>query len=390
MMADAVSERLARGKMASELTTSIAEQAARSAADERLAKTGLLQRFLRQPSSGAVIGVVLVLALFYFVANPAMFSPRGVLNWVEVSAQLAVLAIGACLLMVAGEFDLSVGSMIAFAGMIMALMVVFGALPAWAAIIVGFSVALAIGAAIGVIRVRTGLPSFIVSLGFLFILRGASIVSARLFNETTLIGGLGEAKNHDFIAFIFGGEVFGDLFRWLTTEGIIAKLPNGTPVVPGVPMVIIWAVVLTAGAAYVLCCTRFGNWMFATGGDANAARSACIPVDRVRIILFMFSAFCATVFATTQVFDFGSADASRGLLKEFEAIIAVVIGGALLSGGYGSVLGALLGALIFGIVSQGFFFTGVDGDWFQIFLGAVLLGAVTFNDYTRRKITGGL
>jgi simple sugar transport system permease protein len=374
--------------MASEIT-SPAPPVTR-ATDERLERSGLFQRLLRNPSSGALIGVILVVTLFYFIANPAMFSPRGVLNWVEVSAQLAVLAVGACLLMVAGEFDLSVGSMIGFAGMIMALLIVFGTLPAGVAIIVGFAVALAIGWTIGAIRVRTGLPSFIVSLGFLFILRGASIVSARLFNETTLVGGLGEEKAHDWIAFIFGGEVFGGFFRWLAAEGILAKLPNGQPVVPGIPMVVIWALVLTAAAAYVLYCTRFGNWIFATGGDANAARSAGIPVDRVRIILFMFSAFCATVFATTQVFDFGSADASRGLLKEFEAIIAVVIGGALLSGGYGSVIGALLGALIFGIVSQGFFFTGVDGDWFQIFLGAVLLGAVTFNTYTRKKITGGL
>jgi simple sugar transport system permease protein len=358
--------------------------------DERHAAPNLLQWFLRKPSSGAVIGVVLVLVLFYALANPAMFSPRGVLNWIEVSSQLAVLAVGACLLMVAGEFDLSVGSMIAFSGMVMALLVAFGSLPAWAAILIGFAVALAIGWSIGSIRMRTGLPSFIVSLGFLFILRGASIVSARMFNETTLIGGLGEEKNRDLLAFLFGGEVFTGLFAWLAESGVIAKLPNGAPVVSGIPMVVIWAIALTCGAAYVLYCTRFGNWIFATGGDANAARSAGIPVGRVRISLFMFSAFCATVFATTQVFDFGSADASRGLLKEFEAIIAVVIGGALLSGGYGSVFGALLGALIFGIVSQGFFFTGVDGDWFQIFLGAVLLGAVTFNDYTRRKITGGL
>lgn len=358
--------------------------------DERLAKVGPVQRLLRYPSSGAMIGVAIVFILFVFIANPAMFSPRGVLNWVEVSAQLTVLAVGACLLMISGEFDLSVGSMIAFSGMVMALLIVFGDLPAWAAILCGFGAAMAIGFVIGTIRVRTGLPSFVVSLAFLFILRGASIVAARLFNETTLIGGLGNFKNTDVVAFLFGGEVFGGVFVWLAEVGLLAKLPNGLPVVPGVPMVVIWAIVLTAGATYVLNWTRFGNWIFATGGDANAARSSGIPVNRVRTILFVFSAFCATVFAATQVFDFGSADASRGLLKEFEAIIAVVIGGALLTGGYGSVIGAMLGALVFGIVSQGFFYTGVDGDWFQIFLGAVLLGAVAFNTYTRKRMTGGL
>ena len=362
----------------------------RNHADERLERSGIFQRVLRKPSSGALIGVVIVSLLFFFIANPAMFSPRGVLNWVEVSAQLAVLAVGACLLMISGEFDLSVGSMIAFSGMLMALLIAFGGLPAWAAIFVGFAAAMGIGFIIGTIRVRTGLPSFVVSLAFLFILRGAAVVSARLFNETTLIGGLKDFKQTDLVAFLFGGEILGGLFRWMADIGILAKLPNGAPVVSGIPMVVVWAAALTAIASYVLYCTRFGNWIFATGGDANAARSSGIPIDRVRIILFVFSSFCATVFAATQVFDFGSADASRGLLKEFEAIIAVVIGGALLSGGYGSVIGALFGALIFGIVSQGFFYTGVDGDWFQIFLGGVLLGAVAFNTYTRKRMTGGL
>ncbi|MGN6769622.1 MAG: ABC transporter permease [Rhizobiaceae bacterium] len=342
------------------------------------------------PSSGALVGVVIVAILFYFIAAPAMFSPRGVMNWVEVSAQLAVVAVGASLLVIAGEFDLSIGSMIAFSGMVMALLIAFGGLPAWAAILIGFTAAVGIGFLIGAIRVITGLPSFIVSLAFLFILRGAAIVTARLFNETTLIGGLQDYKNHDFVAFLFGGEILTGLFRWMSDIHVLAKLPTGQPVVSGLPMIVVWALGLTAIASYILLYSRFGNWIFATGGDMNSARSAGIPVDRVRVLLFMFSAFCATVFATTQVFDFGSADASRGLLKEFEAIIAVVIGGALLSGGYGSVIGAILGAVIFGLVSQGFFYTGVDGDWFQIFLGAVLLGAVAFNTYTRKRLTGGL
>ena len=349
-----------------------------------------MQRLFRLPSSGALLGLAIVLGLFALIANPAMFEPRGIVNWVEVSAQLAVLAVGASMLMVAGEFDLSMGSMIAFSGMAMALLIKFGGFAPWLAISSGFALALAIGALIGVLRVRTGLPSFIVTLAFLFILRGATIVAARSFNETTLIGGLQALKQSDPIAFLFGGRVLGSLFSWLSDIGWLARLPNGQPVISGIQMIVVWAVVIGAVAAYVLNGTRFGNWMYATGGDPNAARSSGIPIHRVRILLFMFSAFCATVFATTQVFDFGSADAGRGLLKEFEAIIAAVIGGGLLSGGYGSVVGSMLGALIFGIVSQGFFFTGVDGDWFQIFLGAVLLGAVAFNTYARKRITGGI
>ena len=110
--------------------------------------------------------------------------------------------------------------------------------------------------------------------------------------------------------------------------------------------------------------------------------------DRVKILMFMFTAFCACVFATCQVMEFGSAGADRGLLKEFEAIIAVVIGGALLTGGYGSVIGAALGALIFGVVQQGLFFANVESSLFRVFLGVILLFAVVLNTYIRRMITG--
>ena len=152
-------------------------------------------------------------------------------------------------------------------------------------------------------------------------------------------------------------------------------------------MIIGWCVVLAVVASWVLFKTSFGNWIFAAGGDAKAAKNVGVPTDRVKIILFMFTAFCATLYASCQVLEFGSAAADRGLLKEFEAIIAVVIGGALLTGGYGSVLGALFGALIFGVVQMGIFFTGISSDWFRVFLGVMLLAAVLFNNFVRKRIT---
>jgi simple sugar transport system permease protein len=358
--------------------------------DERLGRATAFARLLRRPEMGAVSGAVLVFVLFVLVANTGMFSARGIMNWTQVSAQLGIVAIGACLLMIAGEFDLSVGSMIAFSGMMMALLVRFAGMPAWAAILLGFTICLSIGWLIGFLVVTTRLPSFIVSLAFLYILRGATIVFSRTLARSTLVDGMRGFKDSDWLAWLFGGQIGGGFFATLATKGIIGTLPNGTPVVTGLPMVIVWCVVIGALATFVLSSTRFGNWIFAAGGDQVAARSVGVPVPRVKILLFVFSAFCATVFGASQVFDFGSADASRGLLKEFEAIIAAVIGGALLTGGYGSVPGALLGALIFGVVSQGFFYTGVDGDWFRIFLGCVLLSAVMFNTSIRKRFTGGL
>jgi simple sugar transport system permease protein len=144
---------------------------------------------------------------------------------------------------------------------------------------------------------------------------------------------------------------------------------------------------LTALATWVLLRTRFGNWIFAVGGDENAARNVGVPVHMVKVVLFMLTALSATVFAAIQVIEVGSADTLRGTQKEFDAIIAVVIGGTLLTGGYGSAVGAFLGALIYGTVQIGILYTGIDSDWFEVFLGLMVLAAVLFNNYVRRRAT---
>jgi simple sugar transport system permease protein len=358
--------------------------------DERLRREGRLRRAFGRPELGALAGTILVFLFFGIVAgDTGMFSAKGVLNWLEVSAQLGIIAIGACLLMIAGEFDLSLGSMIGFAGMVIAIPVTQYGLPVWAAILLAFGFAMAVGYLNGIIVIRTGLPSFIVTLAFLFILRGLTIGLSRLLTNRTLVGGVREHAEGDWFAALFGGKVGGPIFVWMAQHGWLDTLPNGQPVVQGVSMVIVWWLVLAVLANWLLKRTRYGNWIFASGGDAVAARNVGVPVTRVKVSLFMFTALCATVFAACQVVDFGSADSQRGMLKEFEAIIAAVIGGALLTGGYGSVVGACFGALIFGVVQMGIFYTGVNTDWFRVFLGVMLLIAVIFNNYVRKKVTGG-
>ena len=150
----------------------------------------------------------------------------------------------------------------------------------------------------------------------------------------------------------------------------------------------VWFIAFTAVATWVLLRTKAGNWIFAAGGDANAARKSGVPVDRVKTSLFMFTACAATLVAVLTVLDAGSTDARRGFQKEFEAIIAAVIGGCLLTGGYGSAIGAFFGAIIFGMVSIGLTYTRFDSDWFQVFLGGMLLLAVVFNNFIRKKVTG--
>ncbi|MDP5084154.1 MAG: ABC transporter permease [Yoonia sp.] len=361
--------------------------------DERVKEMSSFRRALIRPELGGIVGTIAVFVFFLAIASDSgMFSSQGVLNWSVVSAQFMIIAVGACLLMIAGEFDLSVGSMIGFAGMLIAIFGVTLGWPMWIAILLTFAICIAIGALNGIICIRTGLPSFIVTLAFLFILRGFTIFLPQTIERKTIIGGIREAAEGDWLGAVFGGKILTGTFRWLGEIGVIEVFERGNragePVVDGIPMLIVWALGLVIFGHVLLTKTRFGNWIFAAGGDAEAARNSGVPVNRVKILMFMFTAFCATVFATCQVMEFGSAGADRGLLKEFEAIIAVVIGGALLTGGYGSVLGAALGALIFGVVQQGLFFAGVESSLFRVFLGVILLGAVILNTYIRRMITG--
>lgn len=361
--------------------------------DERVREQSFIRKMMVKPELGAVCGTVLVFMFFLLVARDSgMFRADGIQNWGVVAAQFAIIAVGACLLMIAGEFDLSIGSMIGFSGIVIAILSVQWGWPVWAAILIAFVVAMSIGALNGYLVIRTGLPSFIVTLAFLYILRGLTIWLSILTTRQTIIGGVREAAAGDWLAPLFGGVVFKGLFQWMADAGIIATFTRGTrqgqPVVEGVPMLVIWALILIVFAHVLLTRTRFGNWIFAAGGDAKAARNVGVPVNRVKILMFMFTAFCATVFATCQVMEFGSAAADRGLLKEFEAIICVVIGGALLTGGYGSVIGAALGALIFGVVQQGLYFANAESSLFRVFLGSLLLLAVILNTYIRRIIIG--
>ncbi|AUM73750.1 ABC transporter permease [Paracoccus jeotgali] len=361
--------------------------------DERVKKISPFRKALIRPELGGIVGTIAVFTFFLlFAFDSGMFSSQGIMNWSVVSAQFMVIAVGACLLMIAGEFDLSVGSMIGFAGMLVAIFGVTMGWPMWAAILVTFAICVTIGALNGWIVVRTGLPSFIVTLAFLFILRGLTIFLPQTIERKTIIGGIRDAAEGDWLGALFGGKILGGLFRWLADAGLIGVFDRGAragePVVDGIPMLIVWALALVVFGHVLLTRTKFGNWIFASGGDPEAARNSGVPVAKVKILMFMFTAFCATVFAICQVMEFGSAGADRGLLKEFEAIIAVVIGGALLTGGYGSVIGAALGALIFGVVQQGLFFANVESSLFRVFLGVILLGAVILNTNIRRIITG--
>ena len=357
--------------------------------DERLTKTSWLVRLLRRPESGVVCGLIATVLIFAVLPGAnSLYSLQGSLTFLTLAAELGIIAAAVALLIIAGEFDLSIGSMIGFAGVVIGLTVKHMGFPLWAGISSAFAVALLVGYLNGLIVVKTKLPSFIVTLASLFILRGLSIGITRAVTGRTQIPYILNDVPDLWVAGIFNGHVLTGLFYWMGEQGWIGVKSDGSPFVPGIPMSIVWWLVITAVAGWILAETRFGNWIYASGGDPVVARNVGVPVSRVKIILFVATACAATLLATIQVMEAGSADTVRGVLKEFEAIIAVVIGGVLLTGGYGTIYGAAFGALIFGLVQMGIFYTGIDTDWFKVFLGIVILIAVLVNNYTRAKALG--
>jgi len=265
---------------------------------DRRAREGPLVRLIRRPEIGSFSGMVFILVFLAVVAGDVVYNPLGIKNNLSIIAQLGIIAIGACLLMIAGEFDLSIGSMIGFAGMSMAMMMKWGlpfglgeATPL-AAFLLTLAMTLAIGCLIGNIVVRSGLSSFIVTLAFLFVLRGLTEVSFREFNEgSTQISGLPDFKQDDFFAYVFGGETFKWLFSLFYEFGWNINR-RGEQWVTGLDARVAWWIVLAIATYIVLAKTQLGNWIYATGDNRESARANGVPVRQVKIGLFMFTAFC--------------------------------------------------------------------------------------------------
>lgn len=351
-----------------------------------MARAHPVKLMLQRPEVGSIVGLLAVIVFFFIYADSSMFTLAGIMNFMQPAAQLGILAIAAALLMIGGEFDLSIGSMIAFGGIALGIPLVMWGWPLSVSILFAFATAIVVGILNGAIVLKSKLPSFIVTLAFLFILRGLTLVILKAETGTTQLRGISDAAADSWLTGIFSGNAFEGLFLWMAQQGWIATFANGTPRVKGIPVEILWFIGLALLAGWVLTKTRFGNWIFAVGGDPVAARNVGVPVVQVKIILFVLTAMAATLVATITVLEFGTADASRGLLKEFHAIIAAVIGGCLLKGGYGSAIGAMIGAIIFGMVQIGITYTHINQDWFQVFMGVILLIAVILNNWVREKV----
>ncbi|RYB01688.1 ABC transporter permease [Lichenibacterium ramalinae] len=321
-----------------------------------------LRTFLMRPEFTAVVGTIVVFAFFaIFTGSAGFLTVAMTRNYLEVAAEIGIIAAPITLLLVAGEFDLSVGSMVAASEVIISYLTVDAGWSLPAALGAAVVAAAAVGTINGYLVVRTKLPSFIITLAMLFIVRGAAQGVLRMLTGTSTIDGVREAVGAAPSALLFSSTV-GPL-----------------------SISVVWWIAITLLAAWVLDGRVFGNWIYATGGNQAAAVRTGIPVNRVKILLYVAVAVSTTLVAVLDLYAInqGSANAATG--REFEVVTAAVIGGALLTGGYGSPIGTLFGALLFGMVDQGFFFTPLPDVWFMTFLGLMLLLAVFINNYTRMQ-----
>jgi simple sugar transport system permease protein len=331
--------------------------------DERVARVTLLRRLLVKPELGALIGVIFIF-VFFSVLSDVFHSVSGIANWLDPASTIGIMAVPVALLMIGGHFDLSAGVMLGTAGLTTGILTVNYHLVLWVAMAVSLAVCLALGFFNGYLVVRTGLPSFIITLGTFLMLQGLNLGLTKLITNTVQVQGLSDEPYYDGAHKVFASTftIHGQQFQ----------------------IAILWWIAFTVIGSWVLLRTRFGNWVFATGGGPVASRNVGVPARRTTITLFMMVSFGGWFVGTTQVIRLDSIQANAGFGQELIYIVAAVIGGCLLTGGYGSAIGASLGALIFGMTSQGIVYAGWDSDWFKFFLGAMLLLAVLANQLVRR------
>ncbi len=321
-------------------------------------------RALSRPELGSVIAALVIAA--YFATRTDQFATwAGMANVLDVTAGLGIMAVAVALLLIGGEFDLSAGVLTASTGLVTALLVDQLGVNVWEGIAWSLLFALAVGLLNGILVTRTRVPSFIVTLGTFFALQGINVGVTKHLTGTVQVSGIDEAQGYGAARAVFAStaSIGGGQFR----------------------VAILWWVGVTLVATLLLIRTKFGNWIFASGGAPVSARNVGVPVGRTKILLFMTTATAAWLVGTISVVRLTSVQANVGMGEEFNYIIAAVIGGCLLTGGVGSAIGASIGALIYGMTQQGIVFAQWDTDWFPLFLGVMLLAAVLFNTAVVRR-----
>lgn len=311
---------------------------------------------VRRPEMGSLIGLIAVFAFFSIFGGADFLTAGGAASWLNVASELGIIALPVGLLMIAGQLDLSVGSMIPASSMTIAIISGHYHAPMIVGILAALGLGLTVGFINGLLVIRTKVPSFVVTLATLFAVAGLTLGLSVILTGSTSVALTGTPMAKQLLGDYVGGKFEVTLFWWIAIVAIVG---------------------------FILHFSRYGNWILAVGGDSVSARNAGIPTDRLMTALFMSSGLCASFVGMSQAILYNSAQVAAGQSFIFNSIIAVVIGGVLLTGGYGSVVGIVLGTLTFSIVNQGIFYTGFDANWASLIIGVLLLLAVLLNNTFR-------
>ncbi len=312
----------------------------------------------RRPETGAFIGLVAMFAFFCFQGGLSFLSVGAFASWLNIAAGLGIIAIPVGLLMIAGELDISVGSMVPAGSMTTAIIAGHFHQPIWLAVAAVLILGIVIGLINGYLVVRTAVPSFIVTLGTLFVVAGTVLGMSVIITGTTSVA---------IKAPLLAKAIFGDLYFGKQFQVLIA-----------------WWLAAVVIYVFFVHFSKYGNWIFAMGGDKESARNAGIPTRKLTITLFVLSATSAAFVGMCHAILFNSAQVSGGQSYIFNSIIAVVVGGVLLTGGFGSVIGIFFGTITFAIVTQGIYYTDFDRNWSSTIIGLLLLAAVLMNNTFRK------
>jgi simple sugar transport system permease protein len=338
------------------------------AIDERLARRSPLVRLMIRPEFGALAGAIVVWLLFAWQAGDTWLSWQGTATYLDRAAIYGTSALAVALLMVGGEFDLSSGVMVGTTGMFAGLFAVHAGWHVGISVLVSLLIAVAIGVLNGVMVIRSGLPSFIVTLGVFFALRGFNLWLTQRVTKQTQVTGIENADGYSFARKVFASD-----FLHIGRTGFKVS--------------ILWFLALAIIGAWVLARTKAGNWVYAVGGNKEAARMVGVPATATKIALFVAVAMCGWVHGMIVLFQTSRSNVIEGVGQEFYFIIAAVLGGCLLTGGFGSIVGAALGCLILGMTQQGIPLAGWDNNLYFLFLGVILLVAAFANEAIRRWAT---
>jgi len=326
-----------------------------------------LSRRLATPEAGALAGAVLVY-LFFFAMAPPFRDLSSLSTVLYVSSIYGIPALAVALLMIGGEFDLSSGVAVVSSALLASMVSYELTANVWVGIGLSLAAALAMGALNGYLVIRTGIPSFLVTLGSFFMLGGLNLAVTRLVTGSVATRDISDMDGFASAQALFASSI--DVF------GVSVRVT------------VLWWLLFAALATWLLRRSPYGNWIFAVGGAPLSARAVGVPVRRVKVALFMTVGFAAWFVGMHQLFAFNTVQSGEGVGKEFYYIIAAVVGGCLLTGGHGSAVGAVLGAFIFGMTTQGIVYAGWNPDWFKFFVGALLLGVILLNAGVRRWQAG--